>query len=437
MVTSEIGKIFLKAYNEKYGTTYNARTFFIEQFYPLFFDHNKYMLYVTNSPFVQGLPKFNDCITGKKEFEKPSKRLERLKDFLNKAENNDGDASVAVGFPSLSIEQATGSQITNLIRVTPKEDIYASWIGYALGIGVGGYTILFNDKRILIDVFEGWKYYRQTLNDTLMLSPNQINTWNGQWLTHYYDERCYDNDDPLSNFDPYVVGNDGSMKVNSQTWTKVLISIARKYEDKRIMGYVCSMGKTNTTIGFIPFDLTQIRRPIQLYEKLFGISDGRKAEALWGTSFGFDTACTMGVIGVKAMKPKGIDDYIKPQGEKSIKLPKKSKNEQKNININTYKIWLTVMLNNENLWIKTQEFAQLLKNNVIDKDKTISTNRTNLIKAIIESVSKKNFIDAVTKIIPFVEDKNGLKNIVMEVNDTPNDKIPYFLTLLRFQYQLL
>ena len=241
----------------------------------------------------------------------------------------------------------------------------------------------------------------------------------------------------MSNFDPYVVGNDGLMKVNSQTWTKVLISIARKYEDKRIMGYVCSMGKTNTTIGFIPFDLTQIRRPIQLYEKLFGISDGRKAEALWGTSFGFDTACTMGVIGVKAMKPKGIDDYIKPQGEKSIKLPKKSKNEQKNININTYKIWLTVMLNNENLWIKTQEFAQLLKNNVIDKDKTISTNRTNLIKAIIESVSKKNFIDAVTKIIPFVEDKNGLKNIVMEVNDTPNDKIPYFLTLLRFQYQLL
>ena len=227
------------------------------------------------------------------------------------------------------------------------------------------------------------------------------------------------------------------MKVNSQTWTKVLISIARKYEDKRIMGYVCSMGKTNTTIGFIPFDLTQIRRPIQLYEKLFGISDGRKAEALWGTSFGFDTACTMGVIGVKAMKPKGIDDYIKPQGEKSIKLPKKSKNEQKNINFNTYKIWLTVMLNNENLWVKTQEFAQLLSNSAVNKDKTITTKPANLIKAILDSGSKRQFIDAVTEFIPFVEDKNGLKNIVMEVNDTPNDKIPYFLTLLRFQYQLL
>lgn len=427
MVTSEIGKIFLKAYNEKYGTTYNARTFFIEQFYPLFFDHNKYMLYVRNSPFVQRLPKFNDCVTGKKEFEKPSKREKRLKDFLNKVENNDGDASVAVGFPSLSIEQATGSQITNLIRVTPKEDIYASWIGYALGIGVGDYTILFNDKRILLDVFEGWKYYRQSLNDTFILVPNQINTWNGQWLTHYYDERCYDNDDPLSNFDPYVVGNDGSMKVNSQTWTKVLISIARKYEDKRIMGYVCSMGNTNTTIGFIPFDLTQIRRPIHLYEKLFGISDGRKAEALWGTPDRFEEACTMGVIGVKAMKPKGIDDYIKPQGEKSIKLPKKSKNEQKNININTYKIWLTVMLNNENLWTKTQEFAQILHN----------IGRENVINKLVESKTKKQFIELATGVIPDVEDKNDFKNIVMEVNDTPNDKIPYFLTLLRFQYKML
>ena len=427
MVTSEIGKIFLKAYNEKYGTTYNARTFFIEQFYPLFLDHNKYMLYVRNSPFAEGLPKFNDCITGKKEFEKPSKREERLKDFLNKVENNDGDASVAVGFPSLNIERATGSQITSLNRVVPKEDIYSSWMGYALGVGVGKYTILFNDKRILIDVFEGWKYYRQSLNKTLMLSPNQINTWNGQWLTHYYDERCYDNDDPLSNFDPYVVGNDGSMKVNSQTWTKVLISIARKYEDKRIMGYVCSMGETNTTIGFIPFDLTQIRRPINLYEKLFGISDGRKAEALWGTPDRFEEACTMGVIGVKAMKPKGIDDYIKPQGEKSIKLPKKSKNEQKNININTYKIWLTVMLNNENLWTKTQEFAQILHN----------IGRENVINKLVESKTKKQFIELATGVIPDVEDKNDFKNIVMEVNDTPNDKIPYFLTLLRFQYKML
>lgn len=36
MITSNIGKIFLDAYNEEYGTNYDARTFFLEQFYPLF-----------------------------------------------------------------------------------------------------------------------------------------------------------------------------------------------------------------------------------------------------------------------------------------------------------------------------------------------------------------------------------------------------------------
>lgn len=32
MITSNIGKMFLDAYNEEYGTGYDARTFFLEQF---------------------------------------------------------------------------------------------------------------------------------------------------------------------------------------------------------------------------------------------------------------------------------------------------------------------------------------------------------------------------------------------------------------------
>lgn len=51
MITSAIGKMFLEAYNEEYGTHYDARTFFIEQFYPLFFDQNKYMMTAGNSPW--------------------------------------------------------------------------------------------------------------------------------------------------------------------------------------------------------------------------------------------------------------------------------------------------------------------------------------------------------------------------------------------------
>lgn len=419
MVTSEIGKIFLETYNEKYGTTYNARTFFIEQFYPLFFDNNKYMLYVTNSPFVQGLPSFKDCINGKMDFEKSSEREERFKTFLDKVDNNDGDASIAVGFPSLNIEQATGSQITNLKRVTPKEDIYASWIGYALGIGVGSHTILFYDKRILIDVFEGWKYYRQALDNNHRLNPYQIHTWNGQWINHCYGDKCYDNNDPLSNFDPYTTDGEGLMKIESQSWTKVLISIAKKYEDKCIMGYVCSIGKTNTTLGLIPFDLTGIRRPIHLYNKLFGISDGRNAEALWGTANGFKTACTAGAIGIKAMEPK---------------VPK---NEKETINFNVYKIWLLTMLNNEELWEKSQELAELLNAASIDENKPDRTKCSNLVDNVLAATNKKLFIAAANNIISIVTDIDKFKKIVKEIHSMPTDNVPYFLTLVRFQYKTL
>lgn len=38
MITAAIGKIFLDAYNEKYDTNYDAKTFFVEVYHPLFFD---------------------------------------------------------------------------------------------------------------------------------------------------------------------------------------------------------------------------------------------------------------------------------------------------------------------------------------------------------------------------------------------------------------
>ncbi len=66
MITSAIGKMFLEAYNEEYGTHYDARTFFIEQFYPLFFDQNKYMMTAGNSPLENPKLSWDDMIKGKK-----------------------------------------------------------------------------------------------------------------------------------------------------------------------------------------------------------------------------------------------------------------------------------------------------------------------------------------------------------------------------------
>lgn len=438
MITSNIGKIFLDAYNEKYGTSYDARTFFLEQFYPLFFDQNKQMMYARNSPFVQKLPSCRDCIKGIKSFENIEQRAKRLNAFIEKVENNDADMSIAIGYPSIEVNATTSGQLTDLKMNTSKEDIFLSWIGGALGITVsGGVSILFTHKNILLDIFKGWKFYRKALNETLMLDGNKINSWNGQWLFHYYDQREYEEENPLANFAPYKVDKDGIIGIETQTWTKILIAVSKKYRNAQILGYIYSIGNTNTTIGFIPFDLTQIRRPIHLYEKIFGMSNGKNAESLWGTAIGFKTACTYGAVGIKAMEPKGLRDYVYSKGDKVPKQPKTPKNEDEQINFNVYKIWILAMLNNDELWEKSQELAELLNEASSDKDKSISTKRKNLVETMLNATNKKQFIAAAAEVVSFIGKIDEFKGIVKEIHGMPTDNVPYFLTLLRFQYKTL
>lgn len=431
MITSNIGKIFLDAYNEKYGTSYDARTFFLEQFYPLFFDQNKYMMTAGNSPLENPKLSWDDMIKGKKPFETPEQRKIRFEKLIKKIEESEADASIARGYASLDVTATTSGQVTDLKLPNSQEEIYTSWIGDALGIGVqGGFSILFSNKEILLDIFEGWKLYRTSLNETTMLKGNQINTWNGQWLSHYYDPREYDADMPLAGYNPFNVNKDGIISIDTQTWTKILIGISKKYRNAQILGYIYSIGQTNTTIGFIPFNLNQIRRPIHLYEKIFGMSNGRNVESLWGTAIGFKTACTYGAIGIKAMEPKGLRDYV-------YKGKQPKAHNYDNINYNVYIIWIYAMLNNDELWEKSQELAKLLNEASSDKDKSISTKRKNLVETMLNATNKKQFIAAAAEVVSFIGKIDEFKGIVKEIHGMPTDNVPYFLTLLRFQYKTL
>lgn len=438
MITSNIGKIFLEAYNEENGTSYDARTFFLEQFYPLFFDQNKYMMTAGNSPLENPKLSWDDMIKGKKPYETPEQRKSRYEKLIKKIDESEADASIARGYASLDVTATTSGQVTDLKLPNSQEEIYTSWIGDALGVGVqGGFSILFSKKEILLDIFKGWKLYRESLNNTSMLKGNQINTWNGQWLSHYYDQRVYEEEKPFANFYPYKEDKDGIISIETQTWTKILIGISRKYDNSQLLGYIYSIGQTNTTIGFVPFDLSQIRRPIHLYKKMFGMYNSRNAEDLWGTAIGFKTACTYGAIGIKAMEPKGLRDYVYPKGNKAPKQPKAPKNENEQTNFNVYKIWILAMLNNDDLWEKSQELAELLNDASCNKNKSISTKPKNLVEAMLAATNKKLFVEAAIEVIPFIDKIDEFKGLVKEIHGMPTDNVPYFLTLLRFQYRTL
>lgn len=435
MITAAIGKIFLDAYNEKYGTTYDAKTFFVEVYYPLFFNDNKYLMTAGNTPLENPKISWGDMISGKKTFETCEQRRQRLDKLMSKIEIGYPTTDNSVGFASIDVNSTTSGQTSNIRYPFGEDDIYYSWFGAGLGVGVQGkpsMSILFTNPEILLDIFEGWKLYRKVLDETDKLAGNKVNTWNGQWLAHRYDKGNYYAERPMAGFNPFETTKEG-MSIAAQSWTKVLIGIARHFVIPKMMGYVYRFDKTNTTIGFIPFNLEHIRRPLELYKRLFGEDEGRKAEELWGTGMGFKACCQKGAIGIEAMRPKDLEQYMIANKGKDIILSKYD--EKQIINYHTYQIWLLAMLNNEELWAKSLEFAKVLQDFVI-KDKTISTKRKNIVESVLTATSRDKFISSLKELLPN-DDVACINDIAKIVLSMPDNDLKLFLTLIGFHYAVL
>jgi hypothetical protein len=430
MMASIIGKIFLKEYNKRKNTMYSAKDFFVKEFYPLFLDHPKYMQWVTNSPFVQGIRKGRPPT--------PQERNEKLKRLIEKLTVGPPDASVAIGYPSMDEMATTSGQLTDLNLRLNEDDYYASWIGAGLGVGVqGGYSIYFDNPEILWRIHEGWTDYRNRLNQIDQLRGNQIESWNGQWLAYTYRGDSLEGElfDPLEKVQSGQYR--GMIEVPTVKWTEIFIGLARTYPKQILNGYVFSLGQTNVTVGFILFNLPEIQKPIQFYIELFGKSDylrnARLIRSLYGTAFGFVQACQMGVIGVRAMQPKDLRPYMIVQRGKS-KIPDYSKEDTRTrISFKTYQTWLLAMLDNKQLWDKAGEAAESLIQYRLDQ-KRVRTDRDNDVKKVLEVTQQKSFIDALTVLVE-KEDKNStLVELGKIVHDMPKDNVPYFLTLIRFRY---
>src|SRR5690606_10067080 len=134
------------------------------------------------------------------------------------------------------------------------------------------------------------------------------------WLAHV----CSDDYLPGELFQPFETVQTGQHKgmieVPTVPWTEVVIGLAQRYPVQTLNGYVFSLGQTNVTVGFIPIRLPEIDRPVRFYIELFGkseyLSNARLIRSLYGTAFGFVQACQVGVIGVRAMEPKGLKLYM-------------------------------------------------------------------------------------------------------------------------------
>ena len=431
MITSIVGRTFLNAYNKKFETNFSAKQFFEEVYFELFYNHPKYLQWVTNSPFVQ--------MKSGQKVDKLSveERKEKLLSLYEKIANEEPDASFVLGFPASEVkEYASTSGLVSDIKInTSEDDIYLSWIGSGLGIGVaGGFTLLFDDADIALQAFQGWKVYRKYLNDEVLskLRGNQINTWNGQWLTYSFGTEF------KSDFDFTRLESEGIFKVdtilieiNTVNWSQLFFSLSQLYANSDLTAYVYGFGQTNKTIGFIPFQFKSGNKIKIVYNKLFGGDyqiNKKQFESLFGMHI--KRACELGSIGLHALRPDSLKKYMSENKKLTFN------NVDDTIIYHAYKTWLVAMLtkNKEEITDYTLELAGII---LRYRNAGSKTDRKNLIEQdLLGAKSKKGFIEALSNMIKDLGsgDLDSIKKLKDEVHLMTNEEFGYFCTLLKFDY---
>lgn len=423
MIAIQIGKILLKEFNKRNKKKYSAEEFFLKEFWPLFYDNEKYLQSITNSKFFQ---------IGSNKNPKKEKRKEMLKNLQNDLNKQIFHMGTAPGFMASDSTQATFSQLTSLKFPIFQEDVYLAWIGNGCGIGIaGGLTIYFQIPDLLYSLYLGWKEYRKLLNNNKALRPNQIDGWNSIWIhSLIFKRRINLNDKLYFDVDPKTK----ILGIERIKWLLILWAINKQYHNlKTINGYVFNFSQQNTTIGFINFNLYEIKYPMKLYQKLFGkneyLKDEDKILNLFGTAHGFKTFCKMGVIGITALEPKGLAEFYSENYKQSKKI-------ENGFQPNTFKTYILAMINNTELNKKTEELIQIFKDYEATETKG-KVGKSKLIEEILTSSSLPTLLNNFAEFANKYDKGNKiLQAIKLDILDLNKEKFKMFMSLLRINYNL-
>lgn len=423
MYHAAIGRKFLTAYNDRHGTTYTPRQFFDEEFCPLFFTPDSFLLHVNNSPFAQA---FNQ----RKRTPLTENILADAANTLHKkieASSSHPDASILMGAGAAQTGAPTSGQISaGIVPGYTTDDVYCSWFAMALGITVkGGLALLPDNADVLLDMAEGWPLYARHLAQSPGLTDKQIPVWNAWWLCARYDEE-FEPGDPLVTLNPAV----NKERLQTCSWGTVLYSLSQQHHGRRMNTFVYNHGQMNTTIGMVVLDLPSAWRRFfgPLLEGLPGVAC-RDLIHLFDTEMGLHAACRQGIIGLRALQPKGLRAYM----EKG-RLPKAATSEDERfLTYKTYMRWIMAMLNSKDLTNYAREVAGTLRSAAEGKRGLTRSSRE--VKEVLQSTNRRKFVDGLTELV----EKNTNAGatfiaLVERVMELPVANFPLFMTLLRFYY---
>ncbi|WP_461630037.1 hypothetical protein [Labilibaculum euxinus] len=437
MYTSYIGSKFLKLFNKKEETEFSPESFFDEIVFPQFFNNDRHFLNVANSSFFQSVSK---------KLLEDGKSIHQIKQerFHKNVKEDGASLTTMVGYAAQDIMAGTSGQLSNLPLTVTENEMYSSWIGSGFCIAMGaGYSILIDNDKLLLSIFLGWKYYRKVLDQTPNLKGNQIDVWNSHWISHVFSNQ-FDPKNPLDGFQtPEISFNkeSGKMAMTSLSWSSVIFTLTKQFSSKTLTVNVFKFGKMNTTLGFINLVLPQIKKFYELRDKIFMSEDStilkeKEIEEL-STFYNFKEACKSGTIGLKAIEPAKLRQFM-PKGSVQYAQGKEFKfnNEESYKQYQLYKIWIIAMLNKTELLETATDIAEILVE-IESKQEGLSrgTKKTSQeSKEFLEIKTLKAFIDGLTMLINKSEKKTEIKNCLDEILKMPVDSFPLFMALIRFEY---
>jgi hypothetical protein len=155
----------------------------------------------------------------------------------------------------------------------------------------------------------------------------------------------------------------------------------------------------------------------------------RALARVFDTEMGLHAACRQGVIGLRVLQPKGLRSYMEKGRVPQAPAP----DDDKFITYKMYMRWIMAMLNSKELGDYAKEVADTLHGAA--KGKRGLTRSSQEVKAVLQSTTRRNFIDGLTKLVETNRDSApAFVALVDRVLQLPAANFPLFITLLRFYY---
>lgn len=428
MILARFGRRLVELYNERRGVALTAAAFFEDVFYPVVYDHPTFLQVVSNSPF------FGAYKRAKGSGVTDELRAQALVDLKHKAAHVPPDGSFVVGYPAGGVENVTSGQVSANRVPLDADDVFATWLGAALALGVsGGYSLLVEHDDVLWETFLGWSRYRERVNnpEPADLKAQQINTWNTWHLTHRWQTTPpHPKSWPELKMAKKAKPSDPS-QIAAYDWSRLMFTLARRFPDASLTAYVFALGSTNTTVGFLPLRLDGIARMDDLRARLFeNDADlaGAQLDRLYESDVSFRMACEHGSIGLHTLTPAGLRAFL--EGKDAVPRPDKLPLRP----FSLYSLWLTAMLGNDRsaLYALAHTTAQDL---VAFVEGERGTKRAGLLKDLLKARALAPFVEQLTKIVEADASRFPVLNTLAERVTTMNgDTLRLFLTLLAFQY---